>query len=314
MRDARVRDRSRRGVERTLGRAASGCRLARLLLCVLILAGAMPTAAEEATVEHPRLGWEPRAELGVGLHHQAIKILASNTLGGSAKGSRAILTSLFAFNGGLASPELADGFGRPRLYLRGGYRTPIAEEQRLVDENTVVLAADLQGDPTLCGSNLAPGTSGCEQNVRMDIQLRNLWTVGAGVELALPFRFQSFRAELGVEYVGEELQYTGTSTRVDRGVLPGGGAGQILATVILPQTTRTDFIHTLGPRTALSVDIADLGPVSIRFGVETTIAFYVGDYDVQFGRTDGAESQSYRIQSKDPFLVQAGGVLRVAWR
>ncbi|MEZ4332655.1 MAG: hypothetical protein R3F35_12915 [Myxococcota bacterium] len=298
-----------------IGPAARRGHVSALLVGLLILAAAAARAADgDAPVERPRLGWEPRAEIGVGLHHQSVKVVGSNTLGGTAKASRPILTSVFAFNGGLASPELADGLVRPRIYLRGGYKTPVAEDQRLVDDNTVITPSDYQGDPTLCGTNVAPGTAGCEHNVRLDIQLRNLWSVGTGVELELPFEFQTFRAELGLEYVGEELQYTGTSVRVDRGVLPGGGAGQILATVSLPQTTRTDFVHTLGPRAALSVEVAEVGPVSVQFGVETTVAFYLGDYDLRFGRTDGAESQSYGVQGKDPFLIQAGGVLRFGWR
>jgi len=295
-------------------------RAALLLAAAWVALGAIPFTAVVAlgqdapTAEDELDRWRPRIDLAIGLHNQTVKVTGGSTLGASGRGSRAILTSLFGVNGSLSSPALVPDLGKPRLYVRGGYKFPVAEEPRLLDEDTVVRSSEFLLDPTLCGTNRTPGTASCEHNVRNDLQIQGIWNFGAGVEFRLPIEIQAFDLAIGAEYLGEKIQYTGAVTRIDRGFAPGGGNGQILGTVTLPRAVRSEYLHTLGPRAALSTHVSDLGPFAFHFYVETIFYFYVTEYDSSLGAESGAESSSFRVRSKEPFITQAAGGLMVVWR
>lgn len=257
--------------------------------------------------------WQPLVQLGLGLHNQTVKINGGSTLGASGRASRAILTSFIGLNGGLQSPAITTSFGGPRVYVRGGYKFPIADDPRLLDEDTVYRAAEYQADPTVCGANVTVGTRSCEHNLRMDLQIKNLWNIGMGVEFTLPIEIQEVKLELGLEYLGEELQYTAAATRVDRGVTVGGGNGQILDTVTLPRLVETDYIHSLGPRSAVSINVARMGPFQVNFNVELAFYLYLDDYDTDFGQSTATDSQAFRVRSKEAFITQAAGGVSFVW-
>lgn len=276
---------------------------------MLLVAGG---ARGDEPIETTFKGWEPRFDLALGVHNQTVKTRGSSTLGGSGKAERAILTAFIGLNGSLASPALSTGLGAPRIYLRGGYRFPTSPEPMILDDQIPIAAADLTNDPTLCGTS-TPRTIQCEHRIQTQLQIQGLWNAGIGVEFDLPIEIQPIKLDLGVEYLGEQFQYTGSAARVDRGRLDPRGPIQILNTVTLPQVTKTDFVHSLGPRAGLLANVGRVGPVTVYLSVETTFTFYLGNYDTQFGRTSGIDSESFRVKSKQPFITQASGALRLVW-
>lgn len=293
-------------------------RRAGLFGALLLLAASIalqPIAArgdEPVPTEFDR--WQLESQLAIGLHNQTVKVRGSSTLGASGKGSRAILTSLFSLGGGLLSPAVLPGLGRPRLYLRAGYKFPVAQEQRLIDEDKVVSPAQFLTNPAACGTNVAQGTRSCEHNIRMDLQIQDIWNAGFGVQFTVPIAGQEVKLETGVEYLGERLQYSAATRRIDRGVSPGGGAGQILATNVLPSAVESDYVHSIGPRAALGVNVAQWGRFQVLFHVETSFYFYPVAFDTAVTGSSAAGSQAFRVQSKQPFVTQAAGGLTVSWR
>lgn len=295
-------------------RADAGRAWGRVLVLAFMMSSVMisGSARGEDPLETRFDRWQPSAQLAIGLHNQTVTVRGSSTLGASSRASRAILTSLFSLNGGLTSPAVVSGFGNPRVYFRGGYKFPVADEPRLLDEDTAVDPLDFQGDPSVCGMNFPPATQSCEHNLRVDLQIQDLWNAGVGVQFTVPFRGVELKLDVGLEYLGEKLQYTGTATRIDRGV-GLGGAGEILATTVLPRAVRSDYVHTLGPRSALSVNVAQFGPFQVLFNLETTFYFYPSELDTRFGGSTGADSQSFQVESKQPFITQAAGGVSFLW-
>lgn len=279
------------------------------LVAALILAG---SARGDEPVESSLDRWEPRFDLALGVHNQTIKTRGTNTLGGEGKAERAILTAFIGPNGSIATPALTTRYGRPRIYVRAGYRFPTAAEPTILDDQIPIRESELTNDPTLCGTP-TPGTIQCEHAIRTDLQIQDLWHVGLGIEIDLPIQFQHFKLDLGIEYLGERFQYSGTSFRTDRGRVVPRGPIEILDTISLPQVTETDFVHTLGPRAALLVEAGKVGPLIAYFSIETAFSFYLSEFDTRFGQTSGVGSQSFRVQSKQPFITQASGVLRLVW-
>ena len=280
-------------------------------LCFLQLL-VVGTASSDEPIEEVFDRWQPSLNLGVGLHRQKVTSSGTSTLGGTADDSRTILTSIFTVNGQIATPALIKGFGKPKLYARAGYQFPLANEIKLIDNEVGVSLGEFTMDPTRCGTMQTPGTATCEHGVILELSINQFWSAGFGVEFSLPTEIADFTIGVGVEYLGQDYKFAGRATRVDRG-RTGNQAGVVLGTVTLPETKASRVLHAIGPRVVLSVNAAQLGPVTAHLYADITNYWYIGDEDFTFAGTFGADSSSFGVEY-DSFITQTTAGIKLVWR
>jgi hypothetical protein len=204
-------------------------------------------------------------------------------------------------------------FSKPRLFVSAGYEHPMGNEPKLLDDSLVVKGFEFLADPTVCGLEQTPGTVQCDQSLSIDAALKHFWTAGLDVEFAMTTEYADFKVDVGAQYLGHEYRYSGNATRTDRGRL-GSVQGIVIGVIDLPQSNAAQTSHALGPKVALSINAAQLGPIAAHFYLDTSFFWYINDdEETTFGGTFGADSSRYSVEL-DGFITRATAGFKLVWR
>lgn len=356
--------------------AARASRVASRTLALLCLALPLGGAAEEDA--RPMLrGFEPALTLGFGVHSQDLSGTQSSNFAGPLPGREGSLRGSFAEGEAvLFSPTLTETLGL-RVFFRGGGSLPFTSEQlahnslssfdlRLNNpQPTDANCADL---PRPTPPNTVPSyTAGfCSIRGRNEIIVNGAVFAGLGIDLTLPILSRQFHLRPSLNYYAQNIEGEGLTTRLTTAeepinCTPGSPSrnGMTCIDPVRPGTERyeveynqNDFtrgsasqkwVHGLGPRLELAVEVAKVGDVLFEFFAQTGIYWLLTDRALEFqaiGRTgtgfctqrsppdltivepqfcppphesDDAFNGSYRSKV-GPVVVQGGGGLRLVWR
>jgi hypothetical protein len=291
---------------------------ASIAFYAIALGPATRVAGAESDADRDELDrWLPSLALSFDVHHQSFDVSATSDLGYSANDTTNVLTSVFAVDGAISTPALAEGFGAPRLFVQAGVQIPISDEQTILrvaesfpppnsmgvlDPLTIANCPDLGGVPT---------KTSCDQSLSSTLTFNVNWSAGLGAEFTLPTPSRSFKIRTAIEYFGQSLDFDGDAKRDDR-TSTATMKGSIVDTLTIAGASASETFHAIGPRLSFAGEVGRVGPLSFAVFAETRLYWLLNADDIQFGVTTADGSSSF-VVDPDPLVAQGGAGLRITW-
>jgi hypothetical protein len=230
----------------------------------------------------------------------------TSALRGDFSDSRAFVSANPVLRGELLTPVLLGIAGRPRFFVHAAWQWgwhAIADQRFVIEEgNPSEVQFEPSNTPTDPPPELADG-----QGSKIDLEIRDGWYAGAGIDLVVPIFHLDFHFKPSADYYEQDLKYTGAVrnatcqiTFVANNRRCVAGTQQVQAI----DAGTSDTLRALGPRLGIEVDIARAGPLGFSMFVEGFAYWRLDGGSVQFAGQSGPDSARF---SADVDSLVAGG-------
>jgi hypothetical protein len=263
--------------------------------------------------------WLPSFDMAFAVHSQTLETSGWSSLGYTASDTTNVLTSLFGIDAGLATPVLIDRFGAPRIFGSIGVQFPMSNDFPVLNRTASFAPLDPL-TPTVCpvgeiaGDPAAPVAS-CDQELKVDMNLKVNWLLGAGVDFTLPIHERKIYVRTGVQYLGQKLEFSGFASRNDRASGQGNNTqpGTVLRELTICCATGSKNLHAIGPSLGINADAAHVGPVALHVFAQLNTFWYVNPGAIEFGTSTASGDAEYSVRPQ-PFVAQGLAGLRIVWK
>jgi hypothetical protein len=242
--------------------------------------------------------WIPSLGLGFSGEYQTLSGSIESTLRPSASEDRDYAAWIPEVVLGLESPVLFEGYAAPRVFVYGGWQFgwQIFEDQRYVAK---------EGNPkTPNCPDVQPQADECTgQGSRVNAEVDEAWSVGAGLTFEIPIQEWVLRITPGAEFRQQWISVDSNVVSVESGTL-------LVQEVKLGNRTRA--FESIGPRLGIELEVLQDGPVSIGILFDGTLRFSIGDDKEVYPATSNDGSSTARLRT-DSLMGSAGVGVVFRW-
>ena len=253
--------------------------------------------------------WVPSLTAGFVLHVQEQDAGVFSGLGSGSQGtSDSMVSPGFRFDASIATPVIYESDWKPRLFAHLG--TQIILEEKFTAYRSIASASFPPQSIAEIFATCGQFTQNCTVETRIESKINSQWYLGTGVEFVVPLWQRQVRLRTAVDYLGQSLSMSGTSSVLLRAG-PGSPATEENYITGNPSTKT----HSLGVNLQADAQVYEWRDLRVGLFLETRFTWMLsGDQVLLESRLDGTGPVGtvFSIEP-DRFIAQGGGGIRLSW-